>query len=167
MAKKTRASKPDFAPYYKKHLKVMQAAGLDSDAMVKLRRHIHKNAEGGFQEFKTQASLKAMLLRIGVRDDEIKVCAGTGLVVDLKGRAAPTSAKKEKKEGTVDTVALRADMDALPMPENNPDLEYRTQTKFAHMCGHDGHMASLMSFTQVYCKNRDKIPSNKMVRLLF
>jgi metal-dependent amidase/aminoacylase/carboxypeptidase family protein len=42
-------------------------------------------------------------------------------------------------------IAIRADMDALPMPENNPNLEYRTTTKFAHMCGHDGHMATLLS----------------------
>ena len=63
-------------------------------------------------------------------------------------------------------VALRADMDALPMDENNPDLEYKSETKFAHMCGHDGHMATLMSFTQVYQANRDNVPSNKMVRLL-
>ena len=58
-------------------------------------------------------------------------------------------------------------MDALPIPENNPDLEYKTQTEFAHMCGHDGHLASLMSFAQVFCQNRSKVPENKMVRLLF
>lgn len=63
-------------------------------------------------------------------------------------------------------MALRADMDGLPMEENNPDLEYKTCTEFAHMCGHDGHMASLMSFAQVFCSNREKIPKNKMVRLL-
>lgn len=40
---------------------------------------------------------------------------------------------------------LRADMDGLPMPENNPNLEYRTKTDFAHMCGHDGHMATLLA----------------------
>lgn len=45
----------------------------------------------------------------------------------------------------VSRIALRADMDALPMPENNPHLEYKTQTEFAHMCGHDGHMASLLA----------------------
>ena len=36
-------------------------------------------------------------------------------------------------------------MDGLPMPENNPNLEYKTQTDFAHMCGHDGHVATVTS----------------------
>ena len=58
-------------------------------------------------------------------------------------------------------------MDALPMPENNPNLEYRTTTKFAHMCGHDGHMAMLLSAAQVIIKNRKKIPITKTIRLLF
>ena len=47
------------------------------------------------------------------------------------------------------SVALRADMDALEMKENNPDLSYRTKTGFAHMCGHDGHMATIMSAAAV------------------
>ena len=46
-------------------------------------------------------------------------------------------------------------MDALPMPENNPDLPYRTRTNAAHMCGHDGHMATLLAATQVMFKHRD------------
>ena len=50
-------------------------------------------------------------------------------------------------------VALRADMDGLPMPENNKDLKYRTQTSFAHMCGHDGHMAMLLAAAQIFIKN--------------
>ena len=58
-------------------------------------------------------------------------------------------------------------MDALPMPENNPDLPYKTKTSAAHMCGHDGHMATLLAATQVIVKNRQKIPSNKKIRLLF
>ena len=63
-------------------------------------------------------------------------------------------------------VALRTELDALPMPENNPKLPYRTQTPYAHMCGHDGHMACLMSAASVIAANRHKIPSNKGVRLL-
>ncbi len=50
-------------------------------------------------------------------------------------------------EGKVKCVALRADMDALPIPENNPDLSYKTTTSSAHMCGHDGHMATLLAAT--------------------
>ena len=64
-------------------------------------------------------------------------------------------------------IALRADMDGLPIPENNPHLPYKTQTEHAHMCGHDGHMAVLLCAVEVLSKHRDKIPSNKIVRLLF
>jgi len=64
-------------------------------------------------------------------------------------------------------VALRADIDALPMPEHNNHLKYKTTTPYAHMCGHDGHMAMMLAAAQVISSNKDKIPSNKTVRLLF
>ena len=51
-------------------------------------------------------------------------------------------------------------MDALPMPENNPNLSYKTITPFAHMCGHDGHVVTLLSFTQVLMKNIKNVPKN-------
>jgi metal-dependent amidase/aminoacylase/carboxypeptidase family protein len=65
------------------------------------------------------------------------------------------------------TVALRTDIDALPMPELNVGLEYKTITTSAHMCGHDGHMAMMLASAEVITANRDKIPSNKTIRLLF
>ena len=90
----------------------------------------------------------------------MKKCAGTGLVVDIKGTGKPSKAAKVK------VVALRTDLDGLHMPENNDNLAYRSKTDHAHMCGHDGHMACLMSAAQVVAKNRSKIPSNQAVRLL-
>lgn len=41
-------------------------------------------------------------------------------------------------------IALRADIDGLKMKEVNPDLPYASKTEFAHMCGHDGHTATLV-----------------------
>ena len=64
-------------------------------------------------------------------------------------------------------IALRADIDALPMLENNHELEYRSKTDHAHMCGHDGHVAMLLAGAEVLVKNRDKIPGGKVIRLLF
>ena len=58
-----------------------------------------------------------MLLSFGIEESFIKPCAGTGLVVDIVGTGELT------KEG-VNSIALRADMDALPIPENNPSLPY-------------------------------------------
>lgn len=63
-------------------------------------------------------------------------------------------------------VAFRADMDGLPMAEET-GLEYTSTTSCAHMCGHDGHMATLIASALFWKKNRDKIPKNKSVRLLF
>ena len=42
-------------------------------------------------------------------------------------------------------IAIRADIDALPMPEKNYHLPYRSQIEFAHMCGHDGHTTTLLA----------------------
>ena len=57
-------------------------------------------------------------------------------------------------------------MDALLMKEET-DLEYSSVTEYAHMCGHDGHMATLLATAQFWIKNRHKIPKNKTIRLLF
>ncbi|TNV78005.1 hypothetical protein FGO68_gene2098 [Halteria grandinella] len=138
----------------------MTEAGCDLDWMVKIRHQIHQNAEPAFEEFETSKLLKQTLLSMGVQDCEIRHTAKTGLVVSIQG----TGPVEESK---VNCVALRADMDALPIPENNPGLEYTTKTSSAHMCGHDGHMVTLLAATQVIMKNRDMIPSNKSVRLLF
>jgi metal-dependent amidase/aminoacylase/carboxypeptidase family protein len=102
------------------------------------------------------------LKTFGFKDDEIKTCAGTGITVDIRG-----TGPEEDKDGKVSSVAIRADMDGLPMPELNHDLEYKTTTDHAHMCGHDGHMVTILGTAQVLNNNRDKIPSNKFVRLLF
>ena len=64
-------------------------------------------------------------------------------------------------------IALRADIDGLPMPENAKDLKYRTKTDHAHMCGHDGHMACLLMAASLIQKFLHKIPANQGVRLLF
>ena len=64
-------------------------------------------------------------------------------------------------------VALRTDLDGLRMPEDNPNLPYRTKTEHAHMCGHDGHMVTLLSAAKVLIQNRDKMPEGSGVRLLF
>jgi amidohydrolase len=64
-------------------------------------------------------------------------------------------------------IALRADMDGLPMPENNKHLPYRSQTEAAHMCGHDGHITILLAATEVLVKQRHKLSKDQTIRLLF
>ena len=106
-----------------------------------------------------------MLLGFGLDEQELVVCAKTGYVVDIRGTGDGDAA--EKDADTVHSIALRCDLDGLPIPENNQDLEYKTQTKFAHMCGHDGHIATLLAAAKALHENRHKIPRGKFVRLLF
>mmetsp|Transcript_33380 Transcript_33380/g.32835 ORF Transcript_33380/g.32835 Transcript_33380/m.32835 type:complete len:187 (-) Transcript_33380:691-1251(-) len=145
-------------PIWHKHKEILTEAGIDFDDIEKTRKHIHQNAEGEFKEFNTKA--KILEYFTDVDKDDIKELATTGLTIDIKGTAPPTD------EGECNVIALRADMDGLPMKEET-GLDYASVTEYAHMCGHDGHMAILIT-TGLFLKNhRNKIPSNKTVRLLF
>ena len=84
--------------------------------------------------------------------------------MDIVGTA---DIKEEEVKDKVNCIALRADMDALPMPENNPNIDYQSVTDHAHMCGHDGHTTCLLGFAEFAIKNRHKIPKNQKIRLFF
>lgn len=98
---------------------------------VQTRRHLHAHPELSFTEENTAAFVAAKLDAIGLPYERM---ANTGLVALLQG-----------KKGTSDkVVALRADMDALPIHELN-EVPYKSQTPgVMHACGHDGHTASLL-----------------------
>lgn len=115
-----------------------------------IRRDIHRHPELGFEETRTQALCRAWLEERGYRP---QVVAETGLVADLKpGAPGPT-------------VALRADLDCLPMHETT-DLEHRSvHPGKAHKCGHDGHTAILLGVADLLARHRDAVPGN--VRLVF
>jgi len=53
------------------------------------------------------------------------------------------------------------------MIEENKDLEYKSVTKAAHMCGHDGHTTCLIGFANLFMEEIEKVPNNKTIRLLF
>ena len=118
--------------------------------LTSIRRDIHQHPELGFEEFRTQAAVQRWLSRHGY---EWRVMAETGVVADLNpGIDGPT-------------IALRADLDCLPMPETT-DLPYRSVHEGrAHKCGHDGHTAIMMGVAAVLASHRDRIPGN--VRILF
>lgn len=96
----------------------------------------------------------------GIQDAQIKKCAGTGLIVEIKG-------KNQAQKSSPLCIALRADIDGLKMKENNPDLPYASKTEFAHMCGHDGHTATLIMAACILQKNQGKFPENCSIRLFF
>ncbi|PSR09885.1 MAG: amidohydrolase [Candidatus Arcticimaribacter sp.] len=117
--------------------------------VIQWRHEIHQNPELSNREFNTAKKVAAHLESLGIEvSTEI---AYTGVVGVLKG----------KKPGKV--VALRADMDALPVTERN-SLPYKSkvttvfnnqQTGVMHACGHDTHVAILMGVAEILAKNRD------------
>jgi amidohydrolase len=94
------------------------------------RRHLHANPELSFKEFATAAYLKKRLAEIGIK---WTVMHTTGVVALIKG---------EKSGGEV--MALRADIDALPIMEMSNMLYRSTNPGVMHACGHDAHTASLL-----------------------
>ncbi len=63
----------------------MRKAGVDIDKLIEFRKDVHKHAELAFNEFETQRKIKELLLSYGIEEENIKVCAKTGLVADIKG----------------------------------------------------------------------------------
>ncbi len=114
-----------------------------------LRHDLHAHPELGLAELRTQAVARDWLRQLGY---EVEDCAGTGLIVDTRPGVTPT-------------IALRADLDALPMEETT-DLPYRSvHPGVAHKCGHDGHTAILLGVATALAEPRASIAGN--VRLLF
>lgn len=104
--------------------------------VVRWRRHLHANPELSYEEYNTAKFVAKTLREIGLTPTE--GVAGTGLVVLIEGK---NSSKK--------TVALRADMDALPITEANT-VEYKSKNPgVMHACGHDVHTASLLGTAKI------------------
>ncbi len=122
------------------------------ERLVEVRRDLHKYPELGFEEHRTQALLRAWLQEFGY---EPRDCAGTGLVADL-----------EPETGSqLPAIALRADIDALPIQEVS-DLPYRSEhAGVAHKCGHDGHAAVMLGVAAALASMRGQL--SRRVRLLF
>jgi len=117
-----------------------------------IRHDIHKHPELGFQEERTRDLIVAFLKRHGYSP---QVLAETGVIADLH----------PDRVGKTKTIALRADIDCLPMPETT-DLPYRSvHDGCAHKCGHDGHTAVLLGVAALLAQHRDSVAGN--VRLVF
>src|SRR6056297_837271 len=117
-----------------------------NDELIELRRDFHKHPELGFEEFRTSKIVADYLKDLGLEVTEN--VAKTGVVGLLKG------------DNPGKTLMLRADMDALPIKEQN-DLEYKSQNEgVMHACGHDGHTSMLMVAAKILSKHKDKINGN-------
>lgn len=119
------------------------AASIESD-VVQVRRHLHKNPELSFEEVATANFVYMELLSAKIFDIDRNVGDGYGIVARVHG----------SKPGP--TIALRADMDALPITEET-DLPFASENTGAmHACGHDIHTATLLGVAQVIQAHRDE-----------
>jgi amidohydrolase len=119
--------------------------------VVNLRRHLHRYPELSYQEHKTSEFIKNQLDALGIPWSPV---AGTGILAMIEGVL-----KSDK------VIALRADIDALPIQEKN-EVEYASQHPgVMHACGHDFHTASLLGTAQILQTLRNKFGGK--VKLLF
>ena len=134
----------------KERIKVLAQAY--KQEVIALRRHLHAHPELSFKEFQTAAFVADKLREIGITEIESK--ATTGWSALIKGK------NPEKK-----VVALRADMDALPIIEAN-EVPYKSQNPgVMHACGHDAHTASLLGAAKILHEVKDQFEGT--IKLIF
>jgi amidohydrolase len=122
--------------------------------LVATRRDLHEHPELAFEEVRTSGIVAQRLQKLGL---EVQTgIAKTGVVGLLRGGAAAAHAK---------TLAIRADIDALPIQEVN-EIEYRSQVEGKmHACGHDGHTAVALAVADILHRRRAKLKGH--VKFLF
>ena len=131
---------------------ILKAAGQKNfPELVRLRRHFHENPELGFGEFRTSAHIADLMEGLGL--EVRRSVAQTGVVALLRGG----------KPGK--TVAIRADIDALPVQELN-DVPYKSKTPGKmHACGHDVHITAAIGAAMLLAQHRESLAGN--VKFIF
>jgi amidohydrolase len=132
--------------------RIQQLAAEISSDVIGYRRHIHANPELSFEEYNTSAYVSQLLHSFGVKHET--GIAGTGVVALIEG-----------KNPTSKVIALRADMDALPIEEKN-DVPYKsTNSGVMHACGHDVHTSSLLGTARILSQVTDQFEGT--IKLIF
>jgi len=130
---------------------LLQEAKAIEPEIVRMRRILHQRPELSYREHATSRLVAGRLKGLGIRT--VEGIGGTGVVGVLKG----------SKRGKV--VALRADMDALPVEEKS-DVEFRSKVKgVMHACGHDTHVAMLLGAARLLAMHRGELHGT--VKFLF
>lgn len=121
--------------------KIWQQIESEKDELIHLRRELHRHPELALHEYRTAERIETELDKIDVEHHRIGETSVLGI---LRGAGASEAA-----------VALRADIDALPIQELN-ESGYRSQTDgVMHACGHDAHTTCLIGAARALAKNRD------------
>ena len=102
---------------------------------IAIRQHLHAHPELSYQEFETSKFIQSKLQNMGI---PFQVIATTGVVGMIKGKNPETR-----------VIALRADMDALPIQEENEVAYKSKQTGIMHACGHDVHTSILLGAAKI------------------
>ncbi len=131
---------------------IKQSSLAAASDVIRFRRHLHANPELSYQEHETAKFVAELLRSFGLKPTE--GIAGTGVVALIEG-------KNPGKR----TVALRADMDALPIHEANNVAYKSTRTGVMHACGHDVHTSSLLGTARILSSVRDQFEGT--VKLIF
>lgn len=132
--------------------KIKKLSNEISNEVVGQRRHLHANPELSYQEYNTAKYVAEQLRSAGLEPRE--GIAETGVLVEIKGK------NSDRK-----TIALRADMDALPIYEAS-DVPYKSKVAgVMHACGHDVHTSSLLGTAKILNQVRNEFEGT--VRLLF
>ncbi len=120
--------------------------------IVGLRRTLHANPELAFEEYETSALVQRELEAMGIRFDS--GVAKTGVVGYIEGKKGP---------GKV--IALRGDMDALPIVEANEVAYASKNPGKMHACGHDVHTSSLLGAAKLLQEHREHFSGT--IKLIF
>ena len=110
------------------------------DEVKQWRKQIHSQPELGFKEFKTSSFIVEKLQSFGI--DVHQGLGGTGVVGTLKNGEGPT-------------IGIRADIDALPIAEQNEVDHKSTHENCMHACGHDGHTSVLLGTAKYLSQNKN------------
>ncbi len=122
------------------------------DEIINNRRYFHANPELSFEEYNTAKKLCEILRSYGITEIYENI-GKTGVVAIIRG----------KNSGKC--IALRADMDALPINET-AEIDYKSKNPgVMHACGHDGHMAGLLGAAKILNNQKDLM--NGVVKLIF
>lgn len=131
---------------------VKKLASQYAEDTVNIRRHIHAHPELSFKEFETAKYVASELRKLGIEPKE--GVAETGLTALIEGR-----------NPALKTVALRADMDALPITELN-DIPYKSKNiGIMHACGHDVHTSCLLGAARILVQLKDQFEGT--IKLVF
>ncbi len=124
------------------------------DKMCAYRKHLHMNPELSYEEYNTASFVKEKLISIGLKN--IKSIGGTGVIVTI---FADHHTKDQE------CIAFRADLDALPIHEEN-EVSYRSKVDgVMHACGHDVHSSILLGLAEVLHHFRNHL--SQPVKLIF